>query len=94
MTQAVLDRPVSDEQEWIELPGVKVVDLRKWDKPPACPSQAVEALRRALEQGVAADPDPRRSNFYEASVDGFRYFFHVPPRRHPTVFLIARWREG
>ena len=92
MIAAVLETVLS-EQEWIELPGVKVVDLRKRDKPSAGASEAVERLRRALEKGVAAHPDPRRANFYEASIDGFRYYFHVAPRRPATVFLLGRWRE-
>ncbi|MBI3697337.1 MAG: hypothetical protein HY238_21180 [Acidobacteria bacterium] len=74
-------------QDWIVLPEVRVVDL--WGKPQA--SGAAEALQRALEGGLPADPDPRRPNFYEASFDGYRYYFNVLPGRPAKVFLLARW---
>jgi hypothetical protein len=89
MTEAVLERPVSDAQGWIQLPGVRVADLR----PGGGDRGAVELLRRELERGLDVDPDPRRANFYEASMDGYRYYFDVVPGRPAKVFLLARWRE-
>ena len=89
MTHAVLDHPVSQGQVWLELSRVQVKDLRR----NSADSGAAESLRHSLEAGLAADPDPRRANFYEASLDGFRYYFHVLPGRPTKVFLLARWRE-
>ena len=79
-TAAVLD------QLCLELPGARVVDLRRrrWD-------HADDELRRQLEQGLAVDPDPRRTDFYEASINGRRFYFHVFLRRTPRVYLLASW---
>jgi hypothetical protein len=72
------------------MPGVRVVDLSQQGR-----SEYVERLRRALEMGVEAEPDPRRADFYEAAVDGYRYYFHVVPAgedRPAKAFLLATIR--
>lgn len=89
MTEAVLERPILEAWGWIQLPGVRVADLR----PKGSDRAAAERLRCELERGVEVDPDPRRANFYEASIDGYRYYFDVVAGRPAKVFLLARWRE-
>ncbi len=75
-------------QDWIVLPDVRVVDL--WGKPQVSPP-AGETLQSALQSGLPADPDPRRPNFYEASLGSYRYYFNVVPGRPAKVYLLARW---
>jgi hypothetical protein len=87
--ETALDQALSSNQQWLELPGVRIVDLLR-DRHG---SQAADALRRALAAGCAVEPDPGRRNFYEASIDGSRYYFHVLEARPPKVFLVARWPE-
>lgn len=89
MMLAILEKPVSDAQGWIQLPGVRVADLR----PNGSDRFVAGMLRRELERGLAVDPDPRRANFYEASLNGYRYYFNVMPGRPAKVFLLARWAE-
>lgn len=77
MTAAVL------EQDCLELPAARVLDLRRratGDVPPR--------LAAALRCGLPVEPDPRRPGFYEASLDGSRVYFHVYGRR---VYLLAVW---
>ena len=82
MTSPVMTLP--DTQEWLELRGVRIEDLSRRRAP-----GAAEALASALAHGLAADPDPHRAGFYEASVDGWRYYFwRVPTGK---VYLLARW---
>ncbi|MBI3667381.1 MAG: hypothetical protein HY236_14345 [Acidobacteria bacterium] len=89
MTAAVLDNIISSRRVWLQLPGVAVTDLRRSGIDLSGP----QALRRRLELGLAADPDPRREHFYEAVIDGHRFYFHVLPRQRPgaKVWLLARW---
>ncbi len=87
MMQALLDRSIESGQTWLELPGVQIADLR----PRGSSGGAPELLRHALRRGLAADPDPRRRDFYETSIDGYSYYFNVLPGRPARVFLLARW---
>jgi hypothetical protein len=50
----------------------------------------VQAVERALRLGLPAEPDPRRASFYEADVEGYRYYFCI--RQPSRVLLIFRWR--
>ena len=52
------------------------------------PSGRLSALRSALIQGVRANPDPGRAEFFDVEVDGCWYFLHVP-RRLARVYLVA-----
>ena len=82
MTQAVL------EHNCLEVLGAEVSDLRLRPASDCAP----EGLRQALAQCLDVEPDPRRPGFYEASIDGRRYYFHVVPGRRPArVLLLARW---
>lgn len=81
--------PLLENQEWLAVRGACVLDLRRGLRDP----QALEALRRALEAGVVADRDPRRARFYEASISGHRYYFHLPPYDLKKALLLARWRD-
>src|SRR5712692_6980853 len=87
--ETALDQAPSSNQQWLELPGVRVIDLLRERHG----SQAADTLQRALAAGCPAEPDPRRRNFYEASIDGHRYYFHVLEARPPKVFLLARWPQ-
>ena len=92
MTAAVLDDLVTSKQVWLQLHGVAVTDLRR----NGIDVNASQVLRRQLERGAAVDPDPRRENFFETTIDGCRYYFHVVSRRGPgtKVWLLARWPEA
>lgn len=81
MTPAVL------EQECLELPVARVIDLRRRAGADDAPRQLELALRR----GVPVEPDPRRLDFYESSLNGSRYYFHVFRRRPERVYLLAVW---
>lgn len=84
MMQAVLD------ENCLELTAARVTDLRL--RP--ANDGAVERLQLALEQCLPVEPDPRRAGFYEASIEGHRYYFHVFARRPVRVFLLACWRQS
>lgn len=73
---------------WVHVPGAQVVSLR-----PNGRESGVDALERALRLGVEANADPRRRNFYEASIGGYRHYFHVSPAHPAKVYLLARWPE-
>ena len=81
MTQVVL------EQECLELPAARVIDLRRG----CARDDAVGRLVSALRRGLPVEPDPRRSDFYETSLNGSRYYFHVFRRRPERVYLLAAW---
>lgn len=89
MTETAFDQAISTDRQWLQLPGVRVVDLLRERHG----SQAADILRRALDAGCPAEPDLRRRNFYEASIDGHRYYFHVLESRPAKAFLLARWPE-
>ena len=89
VTEMVLDQALPVDQQRLELPGAHLVDLLRDRRG----RQSSDVLRRALESGCPVEPDPRRPNFYEASIDGYRYYFHVLEARPPKVFLVARWPE-
>ena len=85
MIEAILDYAC------LELPRTSVRDLRL--RPVA--DDAAQRLRHALGKGLGVEPDLRRPGFYEAEIDGFRYYFHVVPGRDPArVLLLARWPES
>jgi len=84
MTRSVLT--VAEDQTWLEIPALQVTDLRRDGVARGGP----ERLRRALGNGLAAEPDPNRSNFYEAEVDGLRYYFWVASP--DKVYLLAAWQ--
>jgi hypothetical protein len=79
VTQAVL------EQECLELSAVRVIDLRRGHRDDNAPRQ----LAAALQHGLPVEPDPRRTDFYECSLHGSRYYFHVARRRPERVYLLA-----
>ena len=81
MTNAVL------EQECLELPTVRVIDLRHGQPDDSAPWELASGLRR----GLPVEPDPRRPDFYECSLNGSRYYFHVFRRRPERVYLLAVW---
>jgi hypothetical protein len=81
VTHAVL------EQECLELPTVRVIDLRRGQRDDNAPRQLASGLRR----GLPVEPDPRRTDFYECSLHGSRYYFHVAHRRPERVYLLAVW---
>jgi hypothetical protein len=91
MTAATLaEEAVGRGHVWIELPGVRVVDLSHQGA-----AVLPERLRTALEAGVEAEPDPRRVDFYEAVVEGYRYYFQIVPAhdgRPAKAFLLATIR--
>jgi len=91
MTPAALEESVSTGQQRLEIPGA-CVQLPKGE---TLPPQAALTLRRELESGLAVDPDARRPNFYEASIEGHRYYFWVLPQkgRSRKVFLLACWQQ-
>jgi hypothetical protein len=82
-------RPAPKPGLWVHVGGARVIDLR----PNRGDKGAQEALRHSLEMGAAAEQDPKRVSFYETSLDGYRYYFHVAPSRPPRVYLLARWPE-
>ena len=73
------------EQECLELPDVRIVDLRRGRPDDSAPRQLASGLRR----GLPVEPDPRRPDFYECSLNGSRYYFHVFRRRTGRVYLLA-----
>jgi hypothetical protein len=81
VTQAVL------EQECLELPTVRVIDLQRGQRDDNAPRQLAAGLRR----GLTVKPDPRRNDFYECSLHGSRYYSHVAHRRPERVYLLAVW---
>ncbi len=85
MTAPVLT--LSNKQTWLELRGVDIEDLSRRKAP-----DGPEILSRALGSGLAADPDPHRNGFYEASIAGYRYYFWIAPTG--KVCLLARWQEN
>ena len=50
----------------------------------------VERLRALLAAGGAAQPDPKRENFYELEDDTQVYYIYVYPRG-TKVLLLATW---
>ena len=87
MTEALLELEAKSAA-WVHVPGAEVVSLR-----PNGRETGVDALRRAIHLGVEANADPRRRNFYEVSMGGYRYYFHVSPGHPAKVYLLARWPE-
>jgi hypothetical protein len=87
MMETLLE-PQSKSATWVHIPGVRVFSLR-----PNGRESGVDALQRAIEQGIESEPDTHRLNFFEASIGGNRYYFHVSPAFPPRVYLLARWPE-
>jgi len=96
MTPAVLAEATRNEQVWVRLPGVRVVNLSR----SGIDSSVVEWLRHRLELGTAVEVDPRRPRFYVASINEYCYYFHILPNgdngfktgRPAKVYLLARWK--
>ncbi len=82
-------RPATKPALWIRVAGPRIIDLR----PNGGDKGIQDALRRSLETGTDAEPDPKRAGFYETSLDGYRYYFQVAPGRPARVYLLARWPE-
>lgn len=76
------------EQECLEVSTARVIDLRRAR---AGGEDAPQRLASALRRGLPVEPDPRRPDFYESSLDGSRYYFHVFRRRPERVYLLAVW---
>lgn len=87
MTETLLELEAKSTA-WVQAPGAEVVSLR-----PNGRETGVDALQRAVHLGVEANADPRRRNFYEVSMGGYRYYFHVSLARPAKVYLLARWPE-
>ena len=77
MPQAVL------EQNSLELPAARVIDLRR-----GATDDAARRLQESLRSGLAVDQDLNRPDFYRASIGDARYYFHVF-RRRSRVYLLA-----
>jgi hypothetical protein len=71
------------ESNCLELPTVRVLDRRR--RPTG---DVPQRLAAALRRGLPVEPDPRRPDFYEASLDRRRVYFHVYNR---YVYLLAVW---
>jgi len=86
--QAEVIEMVADGQIRLALPGVRVINLTRR----SLDCQVLEGLRERLESGLNVLPDPRRANFYQASLDGYQYYFHVLDYadRPSRVFLLSR----
>jgi len=50
--------------------------------------EQLSKLRSALVAGVAVDPDPSRTGFYDVVIDGSWYYIHIP-RKLPRVYVIS-----
>ena len=54
------------------------------------PTGAVDALRALLTEGVVAQPDPHRKNYFEVENGSKVYFVHVAPVTR-KVMLLGMW---
>ena len=76
------------EQECLELPTARVIDLRRRGRPD---DDAPRQLASGLRIGLPVESDPRRPDFYECSLNGSHYYFHVFRHRPERVYLLAVW---
>ena len=90
MTAALPREAFGEGLVWVQIRGASVVDLSR-----QAPPEHLARLRAALQSGVWAEPDPRRAEFYDAVVRGYRYYFYVTPAatgRPARAFLLATMR--
>lgn len=52
--------------------------------------ETVEALRRLLESDAAAQPDPKRPDFFELNNGAMTFYIHISPISG-RVLLLAAW---
>lgn len=62
------------------------------ENPGRFPAESVERLRTLLAQGVPAQADARRQNFYEVESGDRVYWIHVSPISGRVV-LLAEWNR-
>lgn len=61
------------------------------DNPKNYPAEVVNELHGLLAEGVSAQPDPKRQNFYDLEADDRMFFIHVLATG--TVILLATWQK-
>jgi len=66
--------------------GVRVEDPREYG------AAAVVELRQLLEDGMSAQKDPRRKNFYELEGQNETFYVYVSPMSG-SVVLLAKWNR-
>jgi hypothetical protein len=61
------------------------------DNPRNYPARAVKELRQLLADGVLAQADAKRRNFYDVELDDRTFFVYVSPSG--SVTLLAMWEK-
>ena len=77
---------IESDTRWLRVPGYEIASFNK-----ALSGRAPE-VKRALESGLPAYPDPSRDNFYDVELPSGWAYIHVRDDRQ-TVYLIAFSRQ-